>query len=73
MSLIDIKTAIKGFSKNDQIELAMYILKNIQTNDEQKEEWFTKVVRTEVIRRKEAAIQNPEQSLSYEEVMKTIR
>ena len=79
MGLTDVKTIIKDFSRFEQIELAMYILQNIQTSelhniDEKNDDlWFTKEVEQEVMRRKEAAIKYPEQSLSYEEVMKTIR
>lgn len=73
MALTELKNIVRSFSREEQLELAIYLLTSVQKTDEEREFWFTETVENELLRRKEASIKNPESSLSYNDVMNTIR
>ena len=73
MALAELKNIVRNFSREEQLELAIYLLTAVQKTDEEREFWFTETVENELLRRKEASIKNPELSLSYDDVMTTIR
>ena len=73
MSITAIKDLVFDLSRKEQIQLAMHILQNIADEEADEDEWLTDEVETELLRRKEAALNGTSQLLSYDEVMKSIR